>query len=154
MDPKFLTELDTRTIDDNTVVLLSELVFFSKVLGRPIYIPAGFVSDFASVPRFPFLYWLFGGTAKLASLPHDFLYQTHQCDGKFQADRVFLEAMEATGIAPWRRYDMYLGVVAGGWFAWHTGPRRYRRLNTPYIPVPTWRQLMTRRRKKGGIRWG
>ncbi|KKM65451.1 hypothetical protein LCGC14_1491230 [marine sediment metagenome] len=92
-----------------------------------VAIPAGFVTDFASVP-WPF--WNFirpwGKWGKAAVL-HDFMYQNHRpfCFPanqrsvyRSEADWFFREAMEALGVAPWRRNLMYWGVRAFGWLAW------------------------------------
>ena len=88
--------------------------------GQDFVIPAGFVTDFASVP-WPF--WSFirpwGRWGKAAVL-HDWLYQNHQAVwiSRKGADRMFLEAMVVLEVAPWRRRLMYWGVRAFGWLAW------------------------------------
>lgn len=76
---------------------------------KDIIVPAGFITDFASVPRLPFAYWLCGDHAHSAATVHDFLYckdatpnVTRKC-----ADDVFLAIMEAANEALWRRKTMY-----------------------------------------------
>lgn len=78
-----------------------------------IRVPAGFVTDLASVPRA--LWWMIpphGRYAK-AAIVHDYLYD--QAIGtKEYADKVFLEAMEVLGVPAWKRRIMYAAVVAFG----------------------------------------
>lgn len=81
--------------------------------GRRIEVPAGYTTDFASVPRLPLAYLLAGNTAHRSALLHDWLY-TRQA-GRAFADAVFLAAMRAEGVPWWRRALMYAAVrVAGG----------------------------------------
>lgn len=89
-------------------LLLSELAFNSEVLG-PVVVPAGFDTDFASVPRIPFAYLVAGDTAHASAVVHDYLYRYGKCTRK-QADEVFLEAMAAEGVPWWRARLMYRAV--------------------------------------------
>lgn len=79
---------------------------------EPIYVPDGFITDLASVPRFPGMFLLFGGKARKASVLHDYLYSVHR-DREF-ADAVFYAAMKGEEPA-WRRALMWAGVRLGGW---------------------------------------
>lgn len=134
MEGRFLTSLEVRWLpDDGTAELLKELVYQSASLRAAIVVPKGFVTDFASVPRLPITFALTGDTAHEAAVVHDYLYQTHRAGGcaieRAQADGVFLEAMEATGIPWWRRRLMWSGVRIGGWGSWRSGPTRFKILN-------------------------
>lgn len=130
--PAFLSPLELEVLDDEQFRLVVPFTYQSVVLGEVLNVPAGFVTDLASVPRLPLLYWWFGGRARKASVPHDFLYQTHRVD-KGAADSVFLEAMALLGDLPAPiRWTMYMGVTLGGASAWDSGPQRYQVLgNTP-----------------------
>ena len=100
--------------------LYEPLLYISSVYGS-IAVPRGFITDFASVPRFLFTYLLVGNTAHAAAIVHDFLYRK-DCSKdltKDQADAVFYEAMEATKIPQWRRKLIYAGVRVGGSSAYH-----------------------------------
>ena len=108
----FLTKLRVEEIDDGRWRLLSKLVYVSSLAGV-IEVPAGFETDFASVPRVPVAYWLFGDVAHEAAVIHDFLYSTGAVP-RAMADGVLLEAMEITGIPHWRRLPIYWAVRMGG----------------------------------------
>lgn len=110
----FLTDLDVDERGDNDAVLLSPLVYQSDRLGRIITAPAGFETDYASVPRLPFAYMLFGGVAKKAATLHDYLYRTGLVS-RADADATFREAMLVSDVSGWRAWAMYGGVRAFGW---------------------------------------
>jgi hypothetical protein len=120
----FITELNTKCINDDKWELITPLIYDSDVLQKQVVIPKGFSCDFASVPRLPLAYLLAGGTAHKAAVVHDWLYRENGCTRK-QADETFLEAMKVTGISAWRRRIMYWGVRVGAGMVWD----RYRREN-------------------------
>lgn len=121
---KFLTVLVVEEMDDDVWKVAHTLVYNSDIVG-PVSVPAGFVTDFASVPRLPLAYLLAGNTAHEAAVIHDYLYQTHPCT-KSQADRTFREAMGVTGIPTWRKNLMYAAVTVAGWPSWWSGPKRFK----------------------------
>lgn len=118
---EFITELDAACIDDKTWRLNAPLVYFSSLLGRSVRVPRGFETDFASVPRVPVAYMLFGDRAHHEAVIHDYLYRMDSVPivDRKTADAVFLEAMKARGKGAFVRYSMYLGVRLGGWTAYH-----------------------------------
>lgn len=100
--------------------LQDDLVYHSDILGK-IRVPAGYCTDFASVPRLPVVYWAAGGRATLPSIVHDYIYDARpEGVSRRQADRVFLEAMTARrDPRSWLlRRAMYTGVRVGGWAPW------------------------------------
>jgi hypothetical protein len=118
---KFCTELDCRLEDDDSIWRLdSELVFESDKLGI-ITVPKGFQTDFASVPRVPIAYTLFGDKAHREAVIHDYLYRIDSAPqaSYSQANDCFLEAMKVRGKSWFVRYSMYWGVVLGGWASYH-----------------------------------
>lgn len=109
--------LQVEELDDNHWKLISAFTYFSKQAG-PITVPVGFITDFASIPRVPLVFMLFGNTAHSAAVIHDYLYTTGQVSRKI-ADKVFLEAMASAGDIPfWKRWPMYCGVRLFGGSAW------------------------------------
>lgn len=113
----FLTSLRVEQISDEEWLLLRALVYQSDRLDRTLIVPRGFVTDFASVPRLPFVFWLAGGKATKAAVVHDYLYRKSGVT-RADADAVFAEAMKVTGQAAWRRGLMWMGLRLGGWTAY------------------------------------
>jgi hypothetical protein len=93
--------------------LVEPFMYASRIVGQTITVPAGFETDFASVPRLPLAYLIGGGEANEAAVVHDFLYVSKQTS-KEVADNVFLEAMEESGVSWWRRKMMWAAVSAFG----------------------------------------
>lgn len=113
--------------------LVEPLAYRTDVAGgRTIEVPAGYVTDFSSVPRIPIVFTLTGDCAHRAAVVHDYLYGQQGAIGdgylpltRAQCDDVFHEAMAADGVddfedeePEWRRALMWAGVRAGGWAAW------------------------------------
>ena len=120
---KFLTELDVKEIDEGTWELQAPLVYQSDFLNRTIMVPAGFKTDFASVPRVPLVYLAYGDRAHREAVVHDFLYDY----GKYPrswCDHVFYEAMGSRGKPLFVRAGMWAGVRLGGWVAWNEHRRQ------------------------------
>jgi hypothetical protein len=118
--PKFLTELEVSCINDSAWVLDSPLLYESDIVGS-ITVPATFATDFASVPRVPIFFELFGDRAHREAVLHDYLYRSDSKPtvARASADNVFLEAMKERGKSFFVRYAMYWGVRSGGWTAYH-----------------------------------
>ena len=118
---EFITELDARLKDNDKIWIIdSPLIYISDILGK-ITVPLGFECDFASVPRVPLFYALFGNRAHRESVVHDYLYRedVSPTATREQADNVFLEAMKCRGKGFFVRYAMWTGVRVGGWTAYH-----------------------------------
>lgn len=111
---KFLTEVDLHQPNEGGEWIVDNpLVFSSDILGV-IFVPEGFKTDLASVPRLPVAYALFGGVANAPAVVHDYLY-SDTVYPRSDCDAVFLEAMESVGISWWKRRMMWLAVRAAGW---------------------------------------
>ena len=101
--------------DRKTWRLLSTFAYNDAEYGR-ISVPLSFETDFASVPRLPVVFDLLGDYGQAASVIHDYLYSTG-CLARSDADRVFYNALRASGIARWRAWLLWVGVRIGGhWF--------------------------------------
>jgi hypothetical protein len=86
-----------------------------------IAVPAGFVTDFASVP------WGFWnlepplGEAGRAAVVHDYLYATQGLGGRYgraEADGIFREALADLGVPLWKRSLLWAAVRVGGASGW------------------------------------
>ena len=79
-----------------------------------IRVPNGFVTDFASVPRIPLAFMLFGGIGEYAAVIHDWLYRTNMypreiCDAIFK--EMLLHVDKTSGFRAW---CMHRAVRIGG----------------------------------------
>lgn len=119
----FLDPLILEDIGDRTFRLVS--AFRYHVGGEDsteiISAPAGFITDFASIPR---IFWNilppYGKYGK-ACVIHDALYQHHGF-GRYtrkQSDDILLEGMEILGVSWITRHIIYRGVRIGGWAIWN-----------------------------------
>jgi len=81
-----------------------------------IHVPAGFITDFASVPRFFWRLFPPTGTYGKAAVVHDYLYRCTDIDRAI-CDAVFLEAMEVLGVSWIARRLMHRAVRVFGKFA-------------------------------------
>lgn len=91
--------------------------------GSRVYIPAGFVTDLASVPR---VLWPFippHGRHTNASILHDYLYRSGHRNGRRWADTQFYEAMVALETPRVRARVMWLCVRLFGRRAWRKKSR-------------------------------
>lgn len=109
---------------DRPWLLKTPLKVWSDRLSTYLTVPAGYLTDLASVPRWPLVYLSTGGYAALPSILHDWLYEVPGDITRKQADQVFLDLMRELNDPPnaITRRLMYLGVRLGGRRAW----RRYR----------------------------
>ena len=85
--------------------------------GPSVVVPAGFVTDLASIPR---VFWSLLPTDGVYTFPaivHDYLYWT-QTQTRETADDVFLYGMNDMGVSKVVAQAIYLAVRAGGKSAW------------------------------------
>ena len=114
---RFTTTLKTDQTDRRTYKLLDDLVLADEEQ-RTIVVPAGFITDFASIQVLHnvFLFVLFAlvaGYGNYAATIHDWLYFGGQVSRK-EADAVLYRALRAEGLARWRAWLFWAGVRIGG----------------------------------------
>ena len=101
-------------------------ISYRTAAGEISTIRAGFVFDFASIPR---LLWPLAAPAGdghnfygLAAAWHDWLYAHRKIGGRLitrrEADALFLEIMLYVGVRPWLAQVMYRAVRLAGAFVW------------------------------------
>jgi hypothetical protein len=122
------TRKDVFCSDDQRELLED---FVAEWRGWKITAKAGFKTDGASIPR---LFWRVVGHPWGHFLPaavfHDLLYETERFP-RPQADRCFLDLLEALDV-PWvQRHAMYASVRLGGGVSWtrHSDESIYRALH-------------------------
>jgi hypothetical protein len=103
--------------DNRQCMLLRDLRY--EIGGSQLYItvPAGFVTDFASVPQEFWSVLAPNDRYSRASVIHDYLYWTQGCTRE-QADNLLLIAMKESSVSWWKRSAIYEGVRKGGENAW------------------------------------
>ena len=112
---------------DDLWIVRRPIVFQSAVMRARLIIPEGFVTDFASVPRwFPLAHVILARRARGPAVVHDFLYQSHLCESQEVADDVFHEAMRVDQVAAFYRGVMASAVRVAGRWSWDSGPERFQ----------------------------
>lgn len=96
--------------------------WYVRAHGLAFCVRRGFVTDWASVPRF--LWWWIPpmGQWSLAALAHDYLYRSHLTSRR-NADAVFYALMRDAGVWWLRARLMWLAVRLFGGPAYRAGPR-------------------------------
>lgn len=117
-----------------------------------VVVPAGFVSDLASVPQILWAKYPPTGRYAYAAVVHDYLYWMQE-RRKEEADRIFAIALKDSGVDKDTVADFNLGLTLGGTRAWNENTKlrnagEKRLLKTfPDDPLISWKEY----RKKPGI---
>ena len=101
--------------------------------GQSIVVPAGFVTDFASVPDALCAILPAAGSWLPAALVHDFLYWDQSCTRE-QADRIFLHAMTAARVPEMKKTALYGAARLAGARAWATNTRERQEGMVQIVP--------------------
>jgi Protein of unknown function (DUF1353) len=122
----FLTNPAMRWMEASgpiTQQLLEPLIYVSGRDER-FEVPAGFVTDYASVPR---IFWNIiapDGDARFPAVLHDYLYSLRGHEpfnkSRSECDSIFLEAMQFVGVDLIQRNTIYYAVRLFGGF-WSMG---------------------------------
>jgi hypothetical protein len=91
-----------------------------------ITVPAGKVTDFASVPRI--FWWIISpiDTHAKAAVVHDYCYGVNY-KSKDYSDRIFSEGLQVLGVKHWKILIMYWCVKYFAWISWYKAKRRLDR---------------------------
>lgn len=85
--------------------------------GEIIVVPPGFRTDLASIPRLAQSIVPVNGRHRAAAILHDYLFVI-QDRPRADVDRLFLVAMQASGVRLTQRLLMWAAVRVGGWLPW------------------------------------
>lgn len=102
----FLSDLNTRRVDNNKFELISPLEYRSKISIKNITVPTGFITNFASAIVVKF--------GERAATLHDYLYSCHKYN-RSKCDKIYREALSYDGIGIVKRWSCYAAVRAFGW---------------------------------------
>jgi len=137
----FLTPLKLEYVDGRTWKVDAPFRYDvgAEDSGESIVVPAGTLTDFASIPRF---FWRLlppTGEYGKAAVIHDWLYQNlgiiqqhlaYDVSPRLreytrkQCDDIFLDAMSVLGVPAWKKRAMHGAVRAFGWSAWNSHRQR------------------------------
>lgn len=119
-DPLIVTPIDAKYWK-----LVNQFTYHlgDKANEQLIIVPIGFVTDFASIPRFLWAIVPPWGQHGKAAVVHDFLYKSHLFSRK-ESDDIFLDAMTVLGVGKFKRTAMWMAVRSFGWYAWHKAKKR------------------------------
>jgi len=111
-------ELDFLEKGSLAAIVRRPIAFQIGTGGDSIVVPAGFVADFASVPRALWAELSPVGDHARAVVVHDYLYWFQPCERE-EADNLFMLAMTQHGVSDLRRGAVYAGVRIAGEDAWN-----------------------------------
>jgi hypothetical protein len=111
----FTSPADLRLLDSYRWMLLTDFVYHvgDYPSEQIILVPAGTVTDLASVPRILWAVFPPHGKYAKAAIVHDYLYEKG-IGTKAEADRIFLECMGVLSVPKWRKKLMYWAVCLFG----------------------------------------
>ncbi len=122
----FTKELKGTFINFNRFQLDATFEYYTEDGEDTIIVPAGFISDGASIPR---IFWTiigspWSGKYGRAAVIHDYLYYK-QIFTRKKSDLIFLEGMKVLGVSWWKRHLMYRAVRMASWIPWN----KYKEMN-------------------------
>lgn len=110
---KFTEEILVESVGDKWILKRAFKFYYADKEGAPlteIVIAKGFITDFASTPKFLYPWFPPIGIYNKAAMVHDFLYSESTPITRREADKFFLQAMEVLKVPAWKRRLMYLAV--------------------------------------------
>lgn len=103
------SDLEVEFVNGKNWLLVKDFQYQDPKEGLTIVVPAGFLTDFASIPRGLWNIFPPTGSWGPAAVIHDFLYRTAPLP-RDVADRIFLHGMEELGVSWINRRIIYRGV--------------------------------------------
>lgn len=97
-----------------------------------IVVPAGFRTDFNSVPRLAWAYFSPWDHLE-AGVVHDWLYKTPGNRNRTSCDAVHRRILHLKGVRWSKRQVVWASIRAGGWVPWN----RYRQAETTTSSMPS-----------------
>jgi hypothetical protein len=129
--------------NNRAFILLEPMVYTVGNSGITVKVPAGFVTDYASIPERLWSLYSPHDQYSRAAVIHDYLYWTRKCKRE-QADNLFLIAMKESAVTEDMRQIVYAGVDSYGKDPWEknkaerdTGMPRFVPIDRHDFP-PNW----------------
>ena len=110
--PRFLNTLQVKQLPNERWEITQPLTFYSSF--GFISIPAGFDTDFCSIPRIPIVYSWLGNRFQAAGAVHDYIYRFKMFPRSI-CDDILAEAAAALGATGLEQNTIWLGVRSFGW---------------------------------------
>ncbi len=123
--------------NNRAFVLLEPMTYQIGDTRASITVPAGFVTDYASIPRGLWSLYSPHDQYSRAAIVHDYLYWSQLCT-RAQADNLFMIAMKESDVPAVTRAIVYSGVHEGGQSSWDENGKQ-RQQGLPRV-VPITRQ--------------
>jgi hypothetical protein len=121
--PQPIPAVDFRPFSDGMHWIVRQpLTYTIGVSQDSITVPAGFVTDFASIPQALQSIIRANGPYILPAVVHDYLYWNQGCSRE-QADRIMLLAMIENEVREIHRFAIHDAVRIAGGFAWNDNAR-------------------------------
>lgn len=123
----FTNPIDSRKLPNGKRRLLTSFEYYvhSKYDNVVILVPAGFISDGATIPRF--LWPIIGhpwDDYEQAAWLHDYICKhMRRTYNRKQGEKIMYDAMGALGVSKWKRKTMYRGLRMFGWYCWNKGKK-------------------------------
>ena len=127
-------------VDGQHWIVRQPLRYRIGVSTQEVVVPAGFVTDFASIPQALQSIIRANGNYILPAVVHDYLYWNQSCTRK-QADQIFLLAMIENKVGALHQRAIHGAVAVAGGFAWDDNTRE--RANALVRILPADRQDIT-----------
>jgi len=109
----------------NNIVLTEDLHYWCARTQRTYIVPAGFISDCASIPKvlWPIIGHPFDARWRKEAVLHDWFYRsTTPIVNRKTADQIFYDGLRANGLGYMKAQSMYFGVRIGGRTGWSSNP--------------------------------
>jgi hypothetical protein len=130
MKPGRDTKLEYAQIDGEGWYWSELPMLFTEHKGAKIIIPAGFMTDGASIPKVFQSFFSKTGIYLMPAILHDWLYKAGcpQSMPRKEVDRLFLHYMKLYGVGWLTRRSIYTAVRIGGWGSW-------RKIKAEFTPI-------------------
>jgi hypothetical protein len=124
--------------DGKQVFLLEDLRYNILNTNYEILVPAGFVTDYASIPRFLWPIYSPNDVYFKAAIVHDYLYWSKPCgkddESKYQSDMILRIAMYEDKVNPLTREIVYRSVRLFGGGAWKDNSIERKNSQPRFVP--------------------